>query len=152
MRNSFLQLIYAVLVLVAAGAGEEFLPKFLGVGFPLLLAAVLLMASRRSAATAIAFAVAAGGMEDAISALPLMTSVSFFVGLVAVVRVRGMSIPAALFAYPGYQLWLAVWMSGLGGGVFVRLLLSLPIGVVTVLAVHGILLTVERKAVLDAQG
>ena len=73
------------------GAGAEvLLPKVLGVGFPVLMTAVQFFAVRRPAVSVAMFAIAAGAMEDALSALPPVTSVSYFLGLAALVRWSGM--------------------------------------------------------------
>ena len=100
MLNKRIQLVIAVLALVFAAAGEELLPPCLGVGFPLLLAAAVAMARRRPSVTAVFFAVAAGAFEDALSSLPPLTSVGFF--LFAAIAARSGLTPApALFADAG---------------------------------------------------
>ena len=78
MGNSLLQFVFALGVLCLGGAAEDMLPKVAGVGFPVLLSAVLVMATRRPIVPAVLFAVAAGACEDALSSLPLMTSPSTF--------------------------------------------------------------------------
>lgn len=152
MRNSILQFAFAILGLFVGAGLEEMLPHILGVGFPILLATVLFVSAHRTNAVAIVFAVAAGAMEDAIGSLPPMTSVSFFAIVAVAIRQMGCSLPAMLFAYPCYQIWLALWMSGLGGGVFTRLLLAVPIGLTMAIAVQAILWVTERKAVLNERG
>ena len=135
------------------GAGAEvLLPKVLGVGFPVLMTAVQFFAVRRPAVPAAMFAIAAGAMEDALSTLPPVTSVSYFLGLAALVRWSGMPRVATLFAFPVYQVWLFVWTSGLGGGVFGRVLMALPFGFVTAIAVWAVLGWIEGKAAIDEQG
>ena len=152
MINSAVQFVLAVLVLVLGAAFEELLPKFLGVGIPVLLAAVLFFASRRSGSASLAFAVAAGALEDALSSLPPMTSVSYFLAMAVVVRRFGCLWPCRILAYPCYQVWLAVWVVGIGGGVFERVLLACPVGVATVLAGHAVLGGLCRKAAVDERG
>ena len=98
------------------------------------------------------FAIAAGALEDALSALPPATSVSYFLGLAALVRWAGMPRVATLLTYPAYQVWLFVWTSGLGGEVFGRVLLALPVGLVTAIAVGLVLGWIERKAAMDELG
>ena len=153
MKGDFIHLAFCLLVLVLGAGLEESLPHVLGVGIPVLLAAVQCLAARRgSLAATVVFALAAGAMEDALSALPLMTSISYFL-LVAVVVRRVESMRAvALWTYPGYQVWLAIWTSGLGGGVFNRLLLSLPIGLLTAMATGAAVTWLGGKAALDEQG
>lgn len=140
------------LVLVTGAAAEELLPKVLGVGFPVLLTSVQFFATRCGLPAALAFAFAAGAMEDALSSLPTVTSISYFLCAATAVRWSGLSPLATAVTYPAYQVWLSIWMIGFGGSVYVRLLLSVPFGVVTALAVGGILAWVGRKAALGEQG
>lgn len=152
MRTDLVQLAFSVTVLVLGAALEEMLPKVFGVGFPVLLSAVLFLSARSGRPLTIAFAVAAGAMEDALGPLPPVTSVSFF--LVLALAVRGFAASEALMAvaYPSYQVWLSLWVSGIGSGVFGRILLAFPIGYVTVLAVHAALAWFVGKAAVDEQG
>ena len=152
MRNSFLQLVFGALVLMLGSAAEELLPKVLGVGFPVLLVAVQFCAVRRSLPVALIFAVAAGAAEDALSSLPAMTSVSYFAGTALLMRWADLPRVATLLTYPAYQLWLRLWVPGLGGGVFNRTLAALPAGVVTAFAVVWALAAAERKGAIDGQG
>ena len=152
MANDIVVLVFSLLVLVFGAGAEVVLPKLLGVGFPVLLTAVQFMAVRRPAVAAVLFAIAAGALEDALSALPPVTSVSYFLGLAALIRWSGMPRAATLFTYPVYQVWIFIWTSGLGGGFFVRVLAALPTGLVTALAVGAILDFMERKAAIDEQG
>ena len=152
MTNEVVVLVSSVLVLVFGAGAEVLLPKVLGVGFPVLMTAVQFFAVRRPAVPAAMFAIAAGAMEDALSTLPPVTSVSYFLGLAALVRWSGMPRAATLFAYPVYQVWLFVWTSGLGGGVFGRVLMALPFGFVTAIAVWAVLGWIEGKAAIDEQG
>ena len=98
------------------------------------------------------FAIAAGAMEDAISFLPPMTSVSYFLLSACFVHWVGFSRATAALTYAGYQVWLVVWQSALGGVVFARLLVAVPVGLMTALAVEWILTTVEREAAVYEQG
>lgn len=149
MANSWIELVLALAVLVFGGAAEELLPKVFGVGFPVLLSAVHIVAARRNAAAAFLFAVAAGATEDSLSSLPFLTSVSFCV--LVVLLVRRLEIPRLTMAltYPIYHLWLAVWVEELQGSVFLRMALALPVGLATVFAVGALLGLAERKAGLD---
>lgn len=152
MKNSVLHFVFALMVLVFGAAAEELLPKFAGVGFPVLLMAVQTTSVRRTAVEMAVFALAAGTMEDALSALPMMTSASCFLAIAALVRWTRLPVGAAALTYPVYQLWLLVWMPALKGNMFHRLLLSLPVGVVTALAVGWLLVRLERKAALGETG
>ena len=91
-------------------------------------------------------------MEDALSALPAATSASFFLLLASLVRWSGMPRAATLLTYPAYQVWIYVWTDRAGGGVFSRVLLALPVGLATALAVGAVLVWAERKAAVDEQG
>ena len=64
MANELAQLILSVLVLVFGAGVEELAPKFLGVGFPVLLCAVMFFASRRPMASSALFAIAADGRGE----------------------------------------------------------------------------------------
>lgn len=139
------------MLLVLCGAAEEMLPSFLGVGFPMLLAATLFLSTVSGAPQAIVFAVAAGGFEDSLSHLPLLASASFFLVAMLLVRRTGHPVVATLVAYPAYQAWLAVWMPILGGSVFWRMLLAVPAGFVAAGAVAAVVLIAIRKAALYEQ-
>ena len=152
MANNVVVFVLSLAVLVLGAGAETLLPKMLGVGFPVLMTAVQFMAVRRPAVAMVLFAIAAGAMEDALCALPPATSASFFLALVAFVRWSGMPLAATLFTYPAYQAWLFVWTSSPGGGFFGRVLLALPVGIVTALAVGAALGWTERKAAVDEQG
>ena len=136
-------------MLVLCGAGEELAPRICGVGFPFLLAAVQRTAALRSVSRGLVFAIAAGAFEDALSAMPLFTSVSFF--LLAAVLARWSECPRTMMAltYPVYQVWLWLWMPNAGNGVFFRILAALPVGVLAALAVGWFSATVERRAGID---
>ena len=152
MRNDVVQLAVMALALVLGAAAEELLPNFLGVGFPVLLMAAQYEASRRKGVLpALLFAVAAGAMEDAISSLPYLTSIGYFV--LSAVAMRWARLPEAAMAlvYPVFQIWLYLWLP-LEGGIFSRLLLSIPIGLLTGLAVWAALGWAERRAAVDEQG
>ena len=148
MRNSLLVLAFSLVVLCLGAGAEELLPKLLGVGFPVLLASVQVVAVRGPLAAVMIFAVAAGGMEDALSSLPPMTSVSFFLLAMAFARRADLPRAASMLTYPAYQVWLSAWTGGLGGGVFGRILVSL----VTAFAVGWIIRMAERRAALGEQG
>ena len=149
MGNSWIELVLALAALVFGGAAEELLPKLYGVGFPALLAAVHVVAVRRNAAAAYLFAVAAGAMEDSLSSLPFLTSVSFCV--LVVLLVRRLEIPrlAMAFTFPIYHVWIGVWVAEMQGSVFLRMVLALPVGLAAVFVAGALLGIAERKAGLD---
>ena len=151
MRNSLPELVFALVVLCLAASGEEILPKFFGAGIPLLLAAAQVTAVRRPVAAAVVFAIAAGAIEDSLSSLPAMTSVSFFLMAAAFARRAEMPVAAALLTYPAYQVWLSAWTGGLSGGVFMRILVAVPLGAATSFAAWWALLCIERRAALGEQ-
>jgi len=145
VNDNFRQFVFGFVALVIGAAAEEILPKFLGVGFPIVLTAVQALAAVVTLPMAIVLAVVAGALEDALSSLPVMASVSYFI-LVSL-SVRGVGLPrlSALLTYPCYQLWLAVWTNGPGGGIFSRLLLSLPIGGLTACVVGTLVVWMAGK-------
>ena len=154
MKDSLVTFSFWVMVLLLAAAAEETLPHILGVGFPVLMATVLVQAKGkdRPLLSTLLFVLAAGALEDALSSLPAMTSASAFLLLALFVRCTGMPWAAAVFAYPCYELWLEVWTGGLGGGIFNRLLLALPIGFVTSFAADAVIGWAGRKAAVDEHG
>ena len=149
MISSLVQFVFAVLALVLGAALEELLPEVLGVGVPVLMAVVAFMALHRSEVAALPVAVLAGAVEDTLSALPPMTSVSYFLAVALLARFLGRSGALMAAAWPLYQIWLAVWLPGIGGGVFARVLLSCPIGFATAYAVDHALTWFSRKAAAD---
>ena len=153
MKGSLLEFAFCLLALVLGTGAEELLPKFLGVGFPVLLTAVQVLAcGRGTVASATLLAIAAGAMEDAVSALPAMTSSSYFLLVAMVIRWTGVSRTSMLLTYPCYQVWLGIWTGALGGSVFNRILVSALLGVVTAFAVGALLGWAGRKAALDERG
>ena len=152
MINDLVRFALAALVIVSGAAAEDLLPKVFGVGFPVLLASVPFMAGRFGRLEGMAFAVAAGAMEEALSCLPPMAGVSFFLALALLVRQIGLVWSLAMLFYPVYQVWLAVWLAGIGGEVFGRILISIPVGALTALAVGAAVNALCRKAAVDEQG
>lgn len=141
-----------LIVAVFGAVAEELLPKYLGVGFPVLLTAAQMFAVSRPAAVMVFFAISAGALEDAISSLPMMTSVSYFLSVAILIRWTDIPRSATVLTYPLYHLWLWVWVAELEGSLFSRMLLALPIGVVTAVAVSALLIWIERKVAIDEQG
>ena len=152
MINSIVQIVFAAIALVLGAAFEELLPKFFGVGVPILLTAVLFMSARRTGSFALVFAVAAGVLEDSLSFLPPMTSVSAFLTAAFLTRRLGWAWPFLVLVYPCYQIWLSVWVVGIGGEIFERVLLSCPIGLTTAFVIEMALDWLCRKAAVDERG
>lgn len=150
MRNDVLQLVFAFLVLIVGAGGEALLPHVMGVGFPILLMAVLFLSARTELVPAILFAVSAGAVEDALSCLAPMTSVSYFLVLTAIVRRLGWVSPVAVCVFPCYQLWLSVWTGGFNA--FAQILIAFPIGVVTASGVRWVLAETFERAAIDGRG
>lgn len=153
MGNSLLQFVFCLLLLVFGVGAEEALPRVLGVGCPVLLAAAQLVASRAPAVTLSLFAVAAGAFEDALGVLPTAASASYFLAVAWGVNRLGFPRAGAALTYPGYLLWLWAWTGAGGGGVlFGRLLVSVPLGFATAWAVSLVYFWAERGAALDEAG
>ena len=141
---------FAVLALVLGAGCEELLPKFFGVGFPVLLMVVVFLSVRFGLLLAVMLAIAAGATEDALSALTPMTSVSFFLIVAVLVHRFGLPQLTAALVFPCYQLWMSVWMGGLN--VFTRILMAIPLGVLTALVVSAVLAQAIGKAAIHERG
>lgn len=152
VSSSFIRFVFAFLTFVLGAAAEEILPKTLDVGFPVLLAATVFFAPRKSIALPVLFALAAGGAEDALSSLPYFTSASYFLLTAAVIHLTGLPYVIAPFVFPVYQIWLCLWAPDLSGSVFTRVLMSFPIGILTLGAVAYGLEHLARKAAIDEEG
>lgn len=152
MKNDFVQLVIAAMALTVSGALEELLPKFLCVGAPLLLMVSVFVSGRWGPVAAMLTAVAAGSMEDALCSLPLFASVSFFVLVGIATHLTGLMYVCMAFAYPLYQLWLWLWLPGMAGSVFGRVLLALPAGVAAGVVVSVALRWAEQKGAVDVEG
>ncbi len=150
MKKDLVQLVLAFLALVFGGALEDFLPKGLGVGWPFLLSATAYYAVRRTPLAGILFAIAAGATEDALAGLPAVLSIGFFTLLGGLLRGFKLSVFAALPAFCVYQIWLWIWLgSSLGGNIFSRLLVSLPVGALTLVVTVPVLSWLDGKAAVD---
>lgn len=152
MRNSLLQLVFCLLLLVFGAGAEGLLPRAFGVGCPVLLVAAQLVARRGSAVTLSVFAIAAGAVEDALGALPPAASASYFLAAAWLVNRVGFARALTAVTYPGYLVWLWVWTGASGGGIFGRLLVSVPVGFATAGVVGLVYLWAERGAALDEAG
>ena len=149
MKSDVVQMSIALMALVFGGAAEELLPKFPGVGFPILLMACVFMATRRGVCQMFMFAAAAGAVEDSLSSLPWATSISFFCMVAAFARTSGSQWGAYAFAFPLYQLWIRMWCANLDGGIFSRFILAIPMGLATAFCVKHALAWLDRKGAAD---
>ena len=149
MIGRVVQFVLCALVLVSGAALEEVLPRVFGVGVPVLLMSVAFLSVRRAGPSALAFAVVAGAVEDTLSSLPPMTSVSYFLAVALLLRRLGSAWFVPAIVYAGYQIWLSVWVIHIGGDVFKRVLLACPVGLVTAFAVGVALAWLCGKAAAD---
>ncbi len=146
MKRDAVQFSIALIALVFGGAAEDLMPKFLGVGMPFLLSAAAVIAVRRPPLEGALFAIAAGAFEDALSGLPGAVSISYFTLMAGIMRGFKLHLACAAPAFCGYQLWLWIWLGGsLSGNVFSRIFIAAPIGAGTLVAVHLLLLALDRK-------
>ena len=149
VRNNIAQMLMALVALILCGAAEDLLPKICGVGFPCLLTAAIWGAANRKPLAAAIFALAAGSMEDALSALPFVSSAGFFILAAMVTRLLKLRVVFTVLFYAVYQLWLWLWIGALAGGIFMRLCLAIPIALATVLVEEALLNHLARKAALN---
>lgn len=151
VKDNAAKFVLALLVLCLGAAAEEILPKFWNVGFPVLLSVLPVLAPRPPAILTILFSLMAGTIEDSLGSLPLLTSSSFF--LLWVILIRRVRIPflSVVFAFPLYQIWLCAWVSGLNGSVFSRLLVAFPLGALTMCGVDFLLQRVIGWAGADEE-
>jgi len=149
MKREIIILTASVLTLVFGCALEELLPKFAGVGFPVLLMSSIYLASKRNMAASLMFAVAAGAAEDSLCALPFATSAAFFAVSAVFVQFTELKWSTFACAFPAYQLWLGMCIESQNGSIFGRFLTSIPVGLVTAGFVWCILGWVELKGAMD---
>lgn len=150
MLNELYRGLFALLVLFAGACLEEYLPKPAGVALPFLMMSALELSASRPLVVAVLLALGAGAVEDAILSLPMMSGASFFLIVVlAMRRIELRSVVVSALACPLYQMWLALWSIGAGGGVFWRILLSVPIGLVTAAAVRMVVGWLQGKAAVN---
>ena len=146
MKSDLAQLAFALLVLAFGGALEELLPHFVGVGFPILMMSAIFVAPRRGIMPAVLFAIAAGGCEDSLSGLPAAASVCFFALVALVSRTPKIAYAVMAFAHPLYEAWLWLWRGAADGGVFARMAVAVPVGLVTAPLVAAALFWLEGRA------
>jgi hypothetical protein len=149
VKNNFTLMVLALLAIVFGCAAEEMLPKIIGVGFPVLMSAVIVSSPRRDWFSIVVFAIAAGGAEDAISSLPMMTSPVYFLAIAFLRRRWDLSSGLCALFYPIYQIWLIIWPSGAEGPHFLKVLTALPVGVATIWAMEHFAKWIERKAAVN---
>ena len=153
MKSEIVQLVFALIALVVGGALEEMLPKVYGVGAPVLMTAAAFFASRRPLVAALAFALAAGAMEDWLSAGAPGVCGSlalFFVMAYAVRRTQAVPALAVALAYPCCQVlfFFGDFFVGRGGEVCLRFLAAIPVGAATAAATCAFLAFMERRAAI----
>ena len=149
MKSEFIKVLVGLIAIIVGGAAEEMLPKAADVGVPLLMASSVFMAMKLQVQATVMFAIAAGAVEDALSGLPPATSSSFFLAVAALARWSEFPRGALVLAYPLYQWWLWVWTGGAYGVLFNRLLIALPLGLVSAVIAWAIFAWVERGAAVD---
>jgi len=149
VKSEFLQFAYYALALVLGGAAEELLPKYLGVGFPVLMALSASAAIRKPVVVMVLVALAAGAFEDSLSSLPQMTSPCFFLAVAVVAWRTRLAKAVLILAYPLYQVWLKLVVPGFAGLLGVRTLVAVPIAVFMAYVVFCALTWIERKAAID---
>lgn len=149
MKDDLVQFVFIVTALVFAAAAEDMLPVFVGTGFPLLLSLVMVTAPRVKVLPGVMTAIGAGAFEDALSSLPPMTSICFFMVVSLVSRKEYFPRPFLAAFFPAYALWAGMCMTGPMGDVFARTLVSLPLGLVSYSVTYMVLAWSGRKAGLD---
>lgn len=149
MKNELLTFLAILFAVIIGGAAEELLPKFAGVGVPVLLSICLVGATGKSVFASGVLALASGVFEDALCGLPFFLSASYFLAGAALMRFGGVSRALAVLVYPCYQLWLAVWLKGLSGGIWGRLIVSVPIGCATFCVVWAASTVFTRRYLID---
>lgn len=128
MKDELVQFVFVVLAIVISAAAEELLPPFFGMGLPLLLALVIAVAPRLNVLPLVMTSVGAGAFEDALSALPPMTAVCFFVIAALLARREGLPRTILVVMFPMFELWSGICILGPMGDLFARALISLPLG------------------------
>jgi hypothetical protein len=149
VKSEFIKVLIGLAAIIVGGAAEEILPKAAEVGVPLLMASSVFMAMKLQVQATVMFAIAAGAVEDALSGLPPATSSSFFLAVAALARWSEFPRGALVMAYPLYQWWLWVWTGGAYGVLFNRMLVALPMGLVSAFAAWTALAWLERRAAVD---
>lgn len=150
MIGELVMLLAGLMTLTVAAAAEELAPRFAAVGLPLLLAAAAVVARRRSVPVAIAFALAAGALEDSLSSLAPGCAAVYFMAAAALTSLEAVPTPVLWLLYPVFQIWLAVWMRVTIAELFVRMLVAVPLGAAAILLMTWFVRYLDRKAAIDA--
>ena len=148
MKGNLVQFAFITLALVLGGALEDMLPAFGGLGFPVLLSLAVFFAFETRAPVWIIAAVAAGALEEAVSTLPPASGIVFFAAVAAAMRFFREPLVWVVVAYPACQVWLALVADG--AGALGRILLSVPVGAVSLAVGFAVLSRLWRKAGADA--
>ena len=149
MKEEIVQFLFLVFSVVLAAALEELLPSCCGAGLPLTLAVVMSVAPRLNVLPGVMSAIGAGAFEDALSALPPLTSVSFFMIAALLSRKEYFPRTSLVVLFPAYALWTGMCAAGPFGDVFLRVAVSLPLGALAFLLVNPMLNFIGGKAGLD---
>lgn len=149
MKSEFVQFVFVLIAIVVSAAAEELLPSFAGVGLPLLLALVVAASFGMKVLPSVMTAAGAGAFEDALSSLPPMTSVCFFVIAALVSRQSRYPRPIMLLLFPLHELWAGLCSVGPLGESFGRVLVALPLGAVATVVQRFALAWAERRAGID---
>lgn len=158
MRGLLTFVFYAI-VLVLGGALEMMLPKLVGVGVPVLLGWTIWVGGDERAGAggvggAVVLAVAAGAFEDALSSLPFLTSVSFFVVAVLVARrISTLQLPfpfglVLFLACPLYEAWVWLLATPVASGGWCLVLGAACLMSLAAAAFVAVFAWCERKAAL----
>jgi hypothetical protein len=151
MKSDAVKIVFALVTLTFGAALEEFLPKPVGIGFPLILSSVIYLSVKFNVFAALAFAVCAGLVEENISALPPATCVGFFTAAAFFSRFINSKWMTAILAYPVCQLWLWLWIPTLGHDVLLRIFAAVPVGVLTMAVVFFVMRFVEKAGAVNAE-
>jgi len=146
VRSDILQFVFCLIALVVGGAAEELLPKFCGVGVPVLMALSACVAVRTTVPTLLFFSLAAGAFEDALSSLPLMMSPCFFLAVAVLAYKTRHAKTVLVMSYLAYQAWIKFLVPWLADSLGTRLLAAFLIAPVAGLVVDFLLAWTERKA------
>ena len=151
MKDEIVHFLFPLIVLLIGAAVEELLPKFNSVGFPVLMLASVWFATHRPLAEMLVLAVASGAAQDSLSALPIALTPSYLLAVTALARWSKLPRASFLLAFPLYQFWLAVWINTLSGGLWSRLVVSVPVAAVTAYLLWHVLEYSERRFLGDAR-
>lgn len=151
VKTELVHFLFPMTVILLGAAAEAVLPQVLSVGFPLLIVASVLLGVRRPAVERALLAAAAGTVVDALGGLPFATTSSFILIVSLCARVMEAPRVTAAAAYPAYQIWLAVWTVLPAGALWGRLLVAVPLGVLTVIVTGPLLDAFEKGVAADAR-